>query len=160
MGIDRTFGAAFAKAQMAAGMTLPTAGRAFLSVPAAAYDAVVPVARRLASAGFRLLATHGTAAHLAAVGMTVEAINKVQQGSPHIVDALRAGDVALVINTPEGRESFEASFPIRRTALECRVPYFTTIAAAEAAARGIELMASGAFTVLPLQEHYRRARGG
>jgi carbamoyl-phosphate synthase large subunit len=160
MGIDQTFGAAFAKAQMAAGNTLPTSGRAFLSVPAPAYDAVVPVAKRLASAGFRLLATHGTAAHLRSVGLTVEAINKVQQGSPHIVDAIRAGDVALVVNTPEGRESFEASFPIRRTALECRVPYFTTIAAAEAAARGIELMASGAFTVLPLQEHYRRARAG
>ena len=157
MGIDGSFGAAFAKAQVGAGTLLPTAGRAFLSVPEVAKDAVVAVARRLAACGFTLVATRGTAAHLRAAGLPAETINKVQEGSPHIVDALRRGEVSLVVNTPAGAESFRDSFPIRRTALECRVPYFTTIAAAAAAADGIALMARGPFTVRPLQEHHRRA---
>src|SRR5207244_2650029 len=89
--------------------------------------------------GFTLVATRGTAAHLRAAGLPAETINKVQEGSPHIVDALRRGEVSLVVNTPAGAESFRDSFPIRRTALECRVPYFTTIAAAAAAAPLAEL---------------------
>ncbi|TMA49165.1 MAG: carbamoyl-phosphate synthase large subunit, partial [Deltaproteobacteria bacterium] len=157
MGIDGSFGAAFAKAQVGAGTLLPTAGRAFLSVPEVAKDAVVAVARRLAACGFTLVATRGTAAHLRAAGLPAEMINKVQEGSPHIVDALQRGEVSLVVNTPAGAESFRDSFPIRRTALECRVPYFTTIAAAAAAADGIALMARGPFTVRPLQEYHRRA---
>ncbi len=160
MGIDTSFGAAFAKAQIAAGTVLPTEGCVFISVPQSAYAAVVPIARRLAAVGFRLSATHGTAGHLRGEGLTVEAVNKVKQGSPHVVDMLKRGDVALVINTPSGLESFRDSFPIRRTALEGRVPYFTTIAAAAAAAAGIELMRQGPFTVLPLQEHYVRTRQG
>ena len=78
----------------------------------------------------------------------------MQERRPHIVDALRGGQVALVINTPVGAESYRDSFPLRRTALECRVPYFTTLAAA---AEGIELMRRGPFTVRPLQEHHRPA---
>ena len=157
MGIDGSFGAAFAKAQVGAGTVLPTSGKAFLSVPEVAKDAVVDVARRLAACGFTLLATRGTAARLHAAGLRVETVNKVQEGSPHIVDALRRGEVSLVVNTPAGAESFRDSFPLRRTALECRVPYFTTIAAAAAAADGIALMAGGPFAVRPLQEHHRRA---
>jgi carbamoyl-phosphate synthase large subunit len=156
MGIDASFGAAFAKAQVAASTFLPTSGRAFISVPEEEQQAVLPVARRLAAAGFRLLATRGTAGHLRAAGLAVETINKVQEGGPHIVDALRRGEVALVINTPAGADGFRDSFPIRRTALECRVPYFTTLAAAAAAAEGIELMARGPFVVRPLQEHHAR----
>jgi carbamoyl-phosphate synthase large subunit len=156
MGIDGSFGAAFAKAQIAASTFLPTTGQAFISVPEAEWDAVVPVARRLLGAGFRLLATRGTAAHLEKAGLAVEVINKVQEGRPHIVDALRRGDVALVINTPAGADSFRDSFPIRRTALECRVPYFTTLAAAAAAAEGIELLERGPFDVRPLQEYHGR----
>ena len=114
------------------------------------------MARRLAAQGFSLLATRGTAERLRARGLAVECINKVQEGEPHVVDALRAGEVALVINTPVGAESFRDSFPLRRTALECRVPYFTTLAAA-AAADGIEVMRRGPFTVRPLQDHYRPA---
>ncbi|HLY38418.1 MAG TPA: carbamoyl-phosphate synthase large subunit [Candidatus Binatia bacterium] len=156
MGIDASFGAAFAKAQVAAATLLPTAGRAFISVPQADYDGVLPVARRLAAAGFSLLATRGTAARLQAAGVPVEVVNKVSEGGPHIVDALRRGDVALVVNTPAGADSQRDAFHIRRTALECRVPYFTTLAAAAAAAEGIELMRRGPFSVRPLQEHHRR----
>jgi carbamoyl-phosphate synthase large subunit len=157
MGIDASFGAAFAKAQVAAGTLLPAGGRAFVSVPEAEWDAVVPIARRLAARGFALLATRGTAAHLTAAGLTVETVRKVSEGSPHIADAIRRGEVALVINTPAGADSVRDAFPIRRSALECRVPYFTTIAAAAAAAEGIDLMSRGPFTVCPLQDHHRRA---
>jgi carbamoyl-phosphate synthase large subunit len=157
MGIDGSFGAAFAKAQIAAATMLPTSGAAFLSVPEAEGEAVLPVARKLAAHGFSLVATSGTAARLRAAGLRVETVNKVAEGSPHIGDALRRGQVALVINTPVGADSVRDSFPIRRTALECRVPYFTTVAAAAAAAEGIALMSRGPFTVRPLQEHHQRA---
>src|SRR5436309_555389 len=157
MGIDGSFGAAFAKAQIAASTALPTGGQAFISVPQADYEGVVPVARRLSRAGFSLLATRGTGAHLRAAGLVVEVVNKVSEGGPHIVDALRRGEVALVVNTPAGADSQRDAFHIRRTALECRVPYFTTLAAAAAAAEGIDLMRRGPFTVRPLQEHHRRA---
>jgi carbamoyl-phosphate synthase large subunit len=159
MGIDATFGAAFAKAQFAAGTVLPTKGAAFLSVPADEADRVVPVARHLVAAGMRLLATKGTAAGLRKAGFEVEVINKVGEGSPHVVDKLRGGEVALVVNTPAGGASYRDSFPIRRTALECQVPYFTTYAAATAAAAGIELLGRTRFGVKPLQEFYE-ARGG
>src|SRR5207244_7107724 len=92
MWIYGSFGAAFAKAQIAASTVLPAGGRAFISVPQADYAGVVPVARRLASAGFSLLATRGTAAHLRAAGLAVEVVNKVSQGGPHVADALRRGD--------------------------------------------------------------------
>src|SRR6058998_2219650 len=157
MGIDGSFGAAFAKAQIAAGTLLPARGQAFISVPSVDYEGVVPVARRLAGAGFALLATRGTAAHLGAAGLAVRVVNKVSEGGPHVVDALRRGEVALVVNTPAGADSQRDAFHIRRTALECRVPYFTTLAAAAAAAEGIDLMGRGPFTVRPLQEHHRRA---
>jgi carbamoyl-phosphate synthase large subunit len=155
MGIDENFGGAFAKAQVAAATLLPGAGTAFVSVADADKAAVLPVARRLAACGFALLATRGTAEHLRAAGLRVDVVNKVQDGSPHVGDVLRRGAVALVINTPAGAQSFQDSFPIRRTALECRVPYFTTLAAAAAAAEGIELIRRGPFTVRPLQEHHR-----
>jgi carbamoyl-phosphate synthase large subunit len=156
MGIDASFGAAFAKAQVAAATLLPTSGRAFVSVPEAEWGAVLPVARRLVEQGFSLLATRGTAGHLRAAGLAVEDVNKIGDGSPHIGDALHRGEVALVINTPVGVDSVRDAFPIRRIALECRVPYFTTIAAAAAAAEGIALMRRGPFGVRPLQDHHRR----
>jgi len=158
MGIDATFGAAFAKAQSAGGTLLPTAGSAFVSVPSVYYAAALPIAQRLARAGFRLLATAGTGAQLRAAGLDVTVLNKVQDGPPHIVDSMRRGEVALVVNTPSGAGSYRDSFPIRRTALECRVPYFTTIAAAVAAVEGIETIARGPVLVRPLQEHYRSQR--
>jgi carbamoyl-phosphate synthase large subunit len=158
MGIDATFGAAFAKAQNAGGTLLPTAGSVFLSVPPVYYEAVVPIGERLARLGFRLLATIGTGTRLRAAGLEVTILNKVQQGPPHVVEAISRGEVALVVNTPAGAESYRDSFPIRRTALECRVPYFTTIAAAVAAVEGIETVARGPVLVRSLQEHYRAPR--
>src|SRR3989442_579498 len=134
MGIDGSFGAAFAKAQIAASTALPTGGQGFIFVALADYQGVVPVARRLSRAGFSLLATRGTGAHLRAAGLVVEVVNKVSEGGPHIVDALRRGEVALVVNTPAGADSQRDAFHIRRTALECRGPSFTTLPSAPSAA--------------------------
>jgi hypothetical protein len=102
MGIGDSFGSAFAKAEIAAGTVLPLAGTAFISVRPEDRDGATAAARRLAGLGFRLLATRGTAADLAAAGIPVEAVNKVSEGSPHVVDALLNGAIALVINTPLG----------------------------------------------------------
>jgi carbamoyl-phosphate synthase large subunit len=155
MGIDRSFGAAFAKAEIAAGTVLPLSGTVFISVPDSDKPAVLPVARRLSQEGFQLLATHGTAAYLQRNGLPVTAINKVAQGSPHTVDAIRAGRVAMVINTPMGIGPQQDSYSLRRSALECRVPYFTTVAAAAAAAEGIARLRREALQVRPLQEYHR-----
>jgi carbamoyl-phosphate synthase large subunit len=154
MGIDTSFGVAFAKAQIAAGTVLPTEGTVFVSVPDEEQEAAVPVARRLAANGLRLLATRGMAEVLGRAGLAVEVVRKVHEGHPYIVDAIREGTVALVINTPAGAESVRDAYPIRRAALECGVPYFTTLAGAAAAAAGIEHMRRGPFTVRPLQALY------
>jgi carbamoyl-phosphate synthase large subunit len=159
MGIGRSFGAAFAKAQIAAGTILPTRGTVFISVRDEDKGAVLATARRLAHCGLALVATRGTAAYLRRYGLEVETVNKVLEGSPHIVDAILRGDVAMVINTPEGYGANMDSFAIRRGALESRVPYFTTVAGAEAAAEGVELLQREALTVCPLQDYHRQPAG-
>jgi carbamoyl-phosphate synthase large subunit len=153
MGIGHSFGVAFAKAQMGAGAVLPLRGTAFVSVQDADKPGLVPVALRLVRSGFSLVATHRTAAYLRRHGLHVEGINKVQEGSPHVVDAIEAGRVDLVINTPLGQGATEDSFSIRRSALECRVPYFTTIAGAGAAAEGIEFLRNAAVDVQAIQDY-------
>ena len=160
MGIDSNFGIAFAKAQLGAGTVLPHSGTAFLSVQDADKAGLLPVARRLVRSGFTLVATQGTADYLRAHDVPVASINKVQDGSPHAVDAIRAGQIQLVINTPKGSGAHQDSFPLRRTALECRVPYFTTVAGAAAAAAGIEYLQQGALGVRSLQEYHAEQRGG
>jgi carbamoyl-phosphate synthase large subunit len=154
MGIDRTFGVAFAKAEIGAGTVLPERGSVFISVNEADKPAAARIAKRLAAVGFRLVATRGTAAYLEAQGLTVDPINKVAEGSPHIVDAIQKNQIAAVINTPVGYGPQLDSMPIRRAALECRVPYFTTIAGAEAAAEGIEHLVREGLRVKTLQDYY------
>jgi len=155
MGVDTSFALAFAKAQIAAGTLLPVQGKALLSVRDHDKAAALPIARRLVENGFTLVATRGTAAYLHNAGIGVETVNKVAEGSPHIVDAIRAGTIALVINTIDGAQSVADSFSIRRSALECRVPYCTTIAGAGAATEGIARLRQGLLTVRPLQEYHR-----
>jgi carbamoyl-phosphate synthase large subunit len=156
MGIDGSFAMAFAKSQIASGTILPVQGKVFLSVRDRDKAASLLVARRLLESGFSVVATRGTAGFLCNAGLMVEVINKVQEGSPHIVDAIRAGEIAAVMNTTEGAQSVADSFSIRRSALECRVPYFTTLAGAAAAAEGIARLCQGLLTVTPLQEyHYK-----
>ncbi|MFI5396048.1 MAG: carbamoyl-phosphate synthase large subunit [Candidatus Binatia bacterium] len=156
MGIGTSFGAAFAKAQIAAGTMLPRGGAVFISVRNEDKAAVLPVAARLTQAGFRVIATSGTAAYLREHGLTVDTINKVTEGSPHVVDAIRRDVIAMVINTPKGFGPQLDSFSIRRSALECHVPYFTTVAGAEAAAEGVDLLRREALGVRALQLYHRR----
>ncbi|ROR32083.1 carbamoyl-phosphate synthase large subunit [Inmirania thermothiophila] len=132
MGVGRSFGEAFAKAQLAAGQRLPRGGRALLSVRDADKPGAVECARMLAACGFELYATAGTAAALQAAGLAVTRVNKVKEGRPHIVDMLKNDEVSLIINTTEGRQAIADSYEIRRTALQHKVAYTTTLAGARA----------------------------
>ena len=138
MGIDTEFDIAFAKALLGAGMDLPQGGTAFVSVKDADKDNILPAVEKMVELGFSIIATGGTAAHLQAKGLPVEVVNKVAQGRPHIVDKLLDGEVAIVFNTTEGWQSLKDSHSIRTTALQRKVPYFTTAPASLAAARSIE----------------------
>ena len=153
MGIDTSFGIAFAKAQLGGGMRLPQGGKVFISVRDEDKPSVAPVAEKLYRAGFEIVATRGTAAYFEARGIPSEVVNKVQEGSPHIGDQVKNGEVAMVINTPTDAHSQADSYHIRRFALDYQVPYFTTIAGAEAAAEGIEYLKEREFDVKALQDY-------
>jgi carbamoyl-phosphate synthase large subunit len=153
MGIDRNFARAFAKSQLAGGTKVPHTGCVFISVKDRDKAAAVEPARRLLERGFSLIATRGTAEFLRGRGLVIESINKVHEGGPHIVDAMRSGQVQLVFNTTEGAQTLADSFEIRRTALTAKIPYYTTIAGARAAARAIEEALSGQLEVAPLQSY-------
>ena len=153
MGLDRDFEAAFAKSQLAGGVKLPRSGTVFVSVREGDKAAMAPLARDLTEKGFTVIATRGTAAFLQAQGVEVTPVNKVYEGRPHIVDAMKNGGVQLVINTTEGRASLKDSFSIRRTALEMKIPYYTTAAAAEATIRSILRIDAGELGVASLQSY-------
>jgi len=153
MGIDETFAKAFAKAQLGAGMKLPTEGTAFISVKETDKAEITAVARHLAEQGFSLIATSGTAKFLTEQGLLVDRVNKVLEGRPHCVDAILSGKVQLVVNTTEGAQAIADSFSIRRSALTNTVPHYTTVAGAAAAASAIEALRSGGLEVKPLQAY-------
>ncbi|HEX6959087.1 MAG TPA: carbamoyl-phosphate synthase large subunit [Ferrovibrio sp.] len=154
MGIDRDFGTAFAKAQIAAGTVLPLAGSVFISVRDGDKPALVDAARRLIAMGFEIVATSGTARFFGEHGIAVKRVNKVMEGRPHVVDAMKNGEVHLVFNTSEGAASIRDSFDLRRTALMNKIPYFTTVAGAKAAVRAIEALRAGSLAVAPLQAYF------
>ena len=157
MGLDVSFERAFAKAQLGAGVKLPESGTAFLSVRDSDKAASIGVARRLIDSGFTIMATRGTAARLREAGLAVVVVNKVLEGRPHCVDAIRSGDIQIVINTAAGAQSVTDSFDIRRSALTHGVPHYTTIAGARAAAHAIAALKSGTLEVAPLQAYFRRS---
>ncbi len=157
MGLDTSFPRAFLKSQMGAGVRLPESGRAFISVRDSDKAAAVGVARRLAELGFAIVATRGTAQKLREAGIEAEVVNKVLEGRPHCVDAIRSGEVQLVVNTASGPQSVEDSFDIRRSALTHGVPHYTTMAGARAAAHAIAALRSGSLEVAPLQAYFRRS---
>jgi len=141
MGVGKTFGEAFVKSQLGAGTKLPTSGKVFLTVKNSDKPRAVEIARQLVEMGFSLVATRGTAAAIAAAGVAVQTVNKVTEGRPHIVDAIKNGDIVLVINTVEERRNAIAdSRAIRTSALLARVTTFTTIAGAEAAVEGMQYL--------------------
>jgi carbamoyl-phosphate synthase large subunit len=153
MGIDSDFGRAFAKSQIQAGNSLPTSGTVLVSVRAEEHERIREPVAELVRQGFRVLATEGTARSLAAAGIQAERVNKVREGSPHLVDRIEAGDVALVINTVEpAAQSVRDSRAMRRAALQRGVPYFTTLAGARAAAGAIRALRQGTIGVRSLQE--------
>jgi carbamoyl-phosphate synthase large subunit len=153
MGIDTDFATAFAKAQLGVGTVLPMGGTAFLSVKDSDKPAIVEAARDLAAMGFRLMATGGTHAALAAAGVSAERVNKVAEGRPHIVDRIADGEVALIFNTTEGVQSLKDSQPIRAAAVQERVPYFTTVAASLAAIKAIAALKARPLAVRALQSY-------
>lgn len=153
MGIDTRFEAAFAKSQLGGGVELPKSGTVFISLKERDKTGIVNSARRLQMAGFRIIATRGTASALQDADIEVEIINKVYEGRPHIVDAMKNGEVHLVLNTTEGVKSLEDSKDIRRTALEQRIPYYTTMAAAKVATRAICDEDTATLEVRPLQSY-------
>jgi carbamoyl-phosphate synthase large subunit len=151
--LSTAFARAFAKSQQAGGVTLPTKGGVFVSVKDADKPWVIEPIRILIGQGFRIVATGGTATYLEQQGFKVERIKKVLEGRPNIVDAMKNGDIQLVFNTTEGRQSLEDSFSLRRTALMMKIPYYTTAAGALAAAQAIEALAKGDLEVRPLQSY-------
>ena len=153
MGLDRDFARAFAKSQLASGVTLPLTGKVFLSVKDSDKAAATETARRLVEHGFSLTATRGTAAYLQSKGLDVDLVNKVVEGRPHIVDQIKNGDIDLIINTTEGARAIADSFELRRSALIARIPYYTTIAGAQAAVVAIDALQSGSLEVAPLQSY-------
>ncbi len=155
MGLDASFERAFAKSQLGAGVRLPESGTAFLSIKDADKRHLVPLARELVDMGFSVLATAGTAARIAASGLPVRRVNKVLEGRPHCVDAIRSGEVQLVVNTASGAQSVADSFDIRRSALTHGVPHFTTMAGARAAVHAIGALRADALEVAPLQAYFR-----
>ncbi len=156
MGGASSFGAAFAKAQMAAGQRLPDAGRAFISVNDDDKPNTLPIARDLAGLGFALVATRGTAAYLRAHDLEADVVFKINEGRPHIGDRLLNRELDLVINTPLGRESFFDDLTVRRIATMLGVPCITTLTGAAATVSAIRALRSEELSVLPLQEYHAR----
>ncbi len=159
MGVGMTFAEAFVKSQMGAGIKLPVtgvdAGRAFLSVRNADKPKIEEIARVLIELGFSLVATKGTAAHLAAVGIAVEPVNKVLEGRPHIVDLVKNREITLIINTvEEDKRSIRDSWSIRNAALQGRITYYTTVSGAKAACIGMQHLSG--LRVYSLQELHQQ----
>ena len=154
MGIDKTFEPAFLKSQMGAGMTLPRSGCVFVSVKNSDKAVIVPAVKKLIESGFDIIATSGTQRYLAEQGLPVKPVNKVAEGQPHIVDKIIDGEVSLIFNTTEGWQSLLDSKSIRATALEKKVPYYTTATASNAAAAAIAAIAPEQLEVRSLQDYY------
>lgn len=154
IGLDTDFALAFAKSQLGANVELPRNGTVFVSVRDADKERVLPAIRILVEIGFKVLATGGTARFLAEQGIESTRINKVLEGRPHIEDAIRNRQVQLVINTTDGNKAISDSKSLRRATLMQKVPYYTTMAGAEAAAMAIKALKAGSLEVRPLQSYF------
>jgi carbamoyl-phosphate synthase large subunit len=157
MGVGRSHGEAYAKAQSAAGIRVPTSGRALISVREQDKPAAVALARELAKRGFELIATHGTAAAIRAAGLECTGINKVREGRPHVVDVIKNDEVTLIVNTTEGKQAIRESHSIRREALQHKITYYTTVAAAHYTCLAMDHI--GTVTVNELKALHREVAG-
>jgi carbamoyl-phosphate synthase large subunit len=156
MGEAETFGLAFAKAQLAAGVRIPSSGKVFISVNERDKPNVAGIARTLSQMGFGLVATRGTAQTLRAAGLRVEKVFKVNEGRPNVVDLIKSGSLALLINTPLGRSSKFDEKAIRRAAVQRGLACITTLSAATAAVNGIRAQKEHGVHVASLQELHRK----
>ncbi len=156
MGIDHSFGLAFAKSQMATGFKMPTSGSVFISVHDRHKAGIVPVAQALSRLGFGVLATSGTAAYLQQHGLSARVVNKVSEGRPHVVDFIKNGEISMVINTSVGRKSNQDAYWIRHGALTYNIIYTTTLAGARALAEAAKALIEEDWRVCPLQEYYKK----
>ncbi len=154
MGLDRNFALAFAKAQLGAGVELPRSGTLFVSVKDEDKERVLPAVKALADIGFKIMATGGTHRFLGERGISAEKVNKVQEGRPHIEDAIRNRQVQLVFNTTDGAKAESDSKSLRRAALMQKVPYSTTVAGSISTGEAIAALKSGNFDVTPLQDYF------
>jgi carbamoyl-phosphate synthase large subunit len=154
MGLDRSFAVAFAKSQIGGGSRLPRSGTVFVSVRDQDKPRILEAVRLLAALGFKVIATSGTQRYLAENGVAAERVFKVLEGRPHIVDAIKNGDVQLVFNTTEGAQALADSRSLRRAALLHKVPYYTTLSGALAAAQGIKAYLGGDLEVRALQSYF------
>jgi carbamoyl-phosphate synthase large subunit len=155
MGLDEDFGWAFAKSQAGAGAVLPTSGTAFISVKASDRPAALEVGKALSQLGMRIQGTSGTAGYLREHGLPVEVVNKVAEGRPHIVDHIKNGSVAIVVNTVRTASAHVDSLAIRREALHRGIPYFTTMRGAHAATMAIEAILKKDLSIKTLQEYHQ-----
>ena len=153
MGFDKNFGLSFAKSQIASNNTIPLKGIAFISVKDKDKEKILTNAKKLISLGFSICATSGTAKYLMSNGIKCKKINKVSQGSPHIVEKLNKKNISLVINTTEGKESISDSFSLRRSSLMNKIPYFTTMPAANACVESIDALKKYPIKVRALQDN-------
>ncbi len=153
MGLDRDYALAFAKSQLGGGMRVPKSGTAFVSMKDSDKEHIVPSVKILANIGFSIIASGGTQRFLIENGIECERVNKVLEGRPHIVDAIKNGDVQIVFNTTEGAQALLDSRSLRQTALLNKIPYYTTLAGAIAATGAIEAYSSGTFEVASLQSY-------
>jgi carbamoyl-phosphate synthase large subunit len=160
MGFDDSFGMAFAKAQLSAGQSLPGEGSVLVTVNDPDKATVTPIVRRLHDMGFGVLATGGTAAYLRARGIPCESVFKVNEGRPNMADRIISGEVALLINTPLGKQSQFDDYATRRAAIQHGVPYITTMSAAAAAADAISALRSRRREVRSVQERVGGLAGG
>ncbi len=156
MGLDTNYDMAFAKSQLGAGMRIPQAGTVFVSVKEADKARVLPAIRKLAEFGFKITATGGTHTYLESKGIPSTKINKVLEGRPHVVDAIKNGEIQLVLNTTETRSSQSDSKSIRQTAVMQKVPYYTTLPGILSATKAIAAQRAGTITVRPLQDYFRK----
>ena len=154
MGLDMTYDMAFAKAQLGAGMRMPQTGTVFISVKDADKPKILPAMKKLVEMGFKLVATGGTQRYFEDKGVPSTKINKILEGRPHVVDAIKNGEIQLVLNTTETRSSQSDSKPIRQTALMQKVPYYTTLPGILAVTKAIAAQKEGRLDVKPLQDYF------
>jgi carbamoyl-phosphate synthase large subunit len=154
IGLDRSFGTAFAKSQLGGGTSVPRDGSVFVSVRDGDKERILPGIESLRDLGFKIVATRGTQRFLAERGVETTRINKVLEGRPHVVDAIKNGDIQLVFNTTEGAGALSDSRSLRRAALLHKVPYYTTLSGAIAAAEGIKAYLAGDLEVRALQDYF------